>query len=239
LPRKERPVAKAYLEPVEIERLEEAARYLRDRLLIRLLFRLGCRISEALGIRVSDIDFARGTVTIEHLKTRVKLACPNCGAGLSRSSRFCPSCGREVGKAVAEGKEQRRFRALPIDDGTAAMLKEYVKRGGPVSRNSSSLLFGISRHRAWQIVMRCAEKAKLPRLVNSQSGKPHNVSPHRLRDAFAVMAVKLDDSGDGLRMLQEHLGHQSITTTMRYRKVSGEEQKEWYERLWNGGNGNG
>jgi len=26
---------------------------------------------------------------------------------------------------------------------------------------------------------------------------------------------------------------------MRYRKVSGEEQKEWYERLWNGGNGNG
>ena len=94
-------MAKAYLEPVEIERLEEAARYLRDRLLIRLLFRLGCRISEALGIRVSDIDFVRGTVTIEHLKTRVKLACPNCGAGLSRSSRFCPACGKEVGKAVA------------------------------------------------------------------------------------------------------------------------------------------
>jgi len=232
-------VAKAYLEPVEIERLEEAACYLRDRLLIRLLFRLGCRISEALGIRVSDIDFARGTVTIEHLKTRVKLVCPNCVARLSRSSRFCPACGREVGKAVAEDKELRRFRVLPIDDGTAAMLKEYVKRGGPVSRNGRSLLFGISRHRAWQIVMRCAEKAKLPKLVNSQSGKPHNVSPHRLRDAFAVMAVKLDDSGDGLRMLQEHLGHQSITTTMRYRKVSGEEQKEWYERLWNGGNGNG
>ncbi len=49
---------------------------------------------------------------------------------------------------------------------------------------------------------------------------------------FAVHAVKLDDSGDGLRMLQEHLGHQSITTTMRYRKISGEEQKEWYEKLW-------
>jgi integrase/recombinase XerD len=232
-------VSKAYLEPAEIEKLEEAAGYLRDKLLVRILFRLGCRISEALGIRVSDIDFHQGTVTIQHLKTRVRLVCPNCGAGLSRSSRFCSSCGREVGKAVTEGRENRRFRVLPVDEGTAAMLKEYVKRDGPISKNGHRLLFGISRHRAWQIVMRCAEKARLPRLVNVQSGKIHNVSPHRLRDAFAVMAVKLDDSGDGLRMLQEHLGHQSITTTMRYRKVSGEEQKEWYGRLWNGGNGDG
>jgi len=36
-------MAKAYLEPAEIETLEEAAQYLRDRLLIRLLFHLGCR----------------------------------------------------------------------------------------------------------------------------------------------------------------------------------------------------
>jgi len=26
---------------------------------------------------------------------------------------------------------------------------------------------------------------------------------------------------------------------MRYRKVSGEEQKEWYEKLWEGGNKDG
>jgi len=232
-------VSKAYLEPAEVERLEEVALCLRDKLLIRLLFRLGCRISEVLGIKVSDIDFTQGTITIEHLKTRVRLVCPHCGGGLSRSSRFCPACGREVGKAVAEGKEHRRFRMLPVDNGTAAVLKEYVKRGGPILKKGHRLLFGISRHRAWQVVMRCAEKAKLPRLVNVQSGKLHNVSPHRLRDAFAVHAVKFDDSGDGLRMLQEHLGHLSITTTMRYRKVSGEEQKEWYGRLWNGGNGSG
>jgi len=60
----------------------------------------------------------------------------------------------------------------------------------------------------------------------------HYVSPHRLRDAFSVHAVKVNDSGDGLRMLQQHLGHQSITTTMRYRKVAGEELKRWYEKLW-------
>jgi integrase/recombinase XerD len=52
------------------------------------------------------------------------------------------------------------------------------------------------------------------------------------------MAVKNNDTGDGIHMLQEHLGHQSITTTMRYRKVSGEEQREWYNKLWKDKNGN-
>jgi len=36
---------KVYLELEDVEQLEEAATYLRDRLLIRLLFWSGCRIS--------------------------------------------------------------------------------------------------------------------------------------------------------------------------------------------------
>jgi integrase/recombinase XerD len=95
------------------------------------------------------------------------------------------------------------------------------------------LIFGINRHRAWQIVRNCAERAGLPALVNPETGKTHGVSPHRLRDAFAVHAVKLDDSGDGLRLLQDHLGHASFNTTARYRKIGGTEQREWYEKLWN------
>ena len=54
----------------------------------------------------------------------------------------------------------------------------------------------------------------------------------RLRDAFAVMAVQHDDSTDGIRMLQVWLGHASIATTMRYRKVAGRELKERYQGLW-------
>lgn len=227
-------MAKAYLEPLEIEQLEQAADYLRDKLLIRLLFRLGCRISEALGIAVGDIDFNQGTVTIEHLKVRLNLSCPRCGSRLSKSAKFCPGCGGKVEKAVAEEKEHRRQRSLPVDRDTVDILREYVKRGGPVSTNGKQLLFGLSRSHAWRIVRECAQKARLGRLVNPETGELRGVSPHRLRDAFAIHAVKLDDSGDGLRLLQEHLGHQSITTTMRYRKISGEEQREWYEKLWDG-----
>jgi len=115
------------------------------------------------------------------------------------------------------------------------MLKDYIRCGGPVLQDGKRLIFGINRHRAWQIIKECAEKAGLPKLVNPETGRVHNVSPHKLRDAFAVNAVKRDDSGDGLRMLQEHLGHQSVNTTAKYRKVSGQEHRDWYHKLWEEG----
>jgi len=235
-------MTKTYLEPDEVKRLEEAGEYLRDRLLIRLLFRLGCRVSEALGIGIDDIDFAEGAVTIKHLKERVKLSCPFCAGRLARAHRFCPACGRDVDKALSQIRESRRFRSLPVDADTLAMLKDYIKHKGPRQKGGKMLLFGINRHRAWQIVRECADRAGLPHLRNPESGRVLYVSPHRLRDAFAIHAVKVNDSGDGLRLLQEHLGHQSITTTMRYRKVSGEEQRSWFDKLWeehSARNGNG
>jgi len=225
-------MSKVYLETIEIEALERATTNLRDHLLIRVLFHLGCRISEALGLEVKDIDFTQGMVTIEHLKSRIKLACPKCSAQLGKSHTYCPKCGVKVEEAVAKEQEHRRMRTLPIDDNTLWMLRDYIQRGGPVPREGKRLIFGINRHRAWQIVGACAERANLPKLVNTETGKVHNVSPHRLRDAFAVHAVKLDDSGDGLRLLQEHLGHQSFNTTAKYRKVAGEEHRQWYQRLW-------
>lgn len=228
-------MTKAYLEPVEVEQLEEAAEFLRDRLLIRLLFHLGCRVSEALGIAVNDVDFKQGTVTIQHLKARMKLTCPHCSSNLGHSHRFCPGCGLEVKDVVSQELEHRRQRTLPVDKETLGMLKDYIDRGGAVSHNGRKLLFGLHRHRAWQIVTECAGRAGLSVLKNPETGKVHHVSPYKLRDAFAVMAVKKNDSGDGLRLLQEHLGHQSIVTTMKYRKVAGEEHREWYDRLWKEG----
>jgi len=223
---------KAYLEPEEIAMLEKATTCLRDKLLIRLLFRLGCRISEALALKVEDIDFENGAVTIQHLKTRIRLSCPQCRTRLGKAHIFCPRCGVKVEKAVAEERERRRLRTLPVDKETLELLRSYITRGGPVSRHGKQLIFGINRHRAWQIVKECADKAGLGKVANPETGKVHNVSPHRLRDAFAVMAVQRDDSTDGIRMLQEQLGHVSIATTMRYRKVAGQELKQWYQKLW-------
>jgi len=225
-------MTKAYLEVDDVRRLERAATCLRDRMLIRVLFHLGCRISEALNLEVKSIDFSEGTLTIEHLKARIRLSCPQCRTRLGRAHIFCPRCGVKVEEAVAEERERRRLRTLPVDKESLELLRSYITRGGPVSRHGKQLIFGINRHRAWQIVKECADKAGLGKVVNPETGKVHNVSPHRLRDAFAVMAVQRDDSTDGIRMLQEQLGHISIATTMRYRKVAGRELKRWYQKLW-------
>jgi len=225
-------MAVVYLEQQDIRRMEEAADNLRDRLLIRLLGRLGCRVSEALGLAVQDVDFSQGTVRIQHLKSKVQLYCPECGGRLGRSHVFCPGCGARVDQAVSKAAEQRRMRTLPIDRGTLDMLREYIDRGGPVSRNGKQHLFGITRNHAWRIVKDMAARAGLSHIVNTETGREHHVSPHRLRDAFAIHAVHVDDSGDGLRMLQEHLGHASFNTTARYRKISGQESREWFDKLW-------
>ena len=224
--------AKAYLDPAEVNSLEKAATNLRDRLLIRLLSHLGCRISEVVALTVPDVDLQQGTVIIQHLKTRLKLACPHCNTRLGRSHTFCPKCGAKVESAVAQAKQHRRLRTLHLDGNTLEMIRDYISRGGPVSHNGKLLIFGINRHRAWQVVSECAEKAGLGSLVNSETGRVHGVSPHRLRDSFAVMAIQQDDSTDGVRMLQEWLGHANIGTTMRYRKVAGQELKKWYQRRW-------
>ena len=223
---------KTYLEPSEITLLENATSNMRDKLLVRVLFRLGCRVSEALSLEIDDIDFAQGMVRIQHLKARTNSACPKCGGRLGKTHSFCPKCGEKVTATIIKEQQHRRMRMLPLDRDTSEMLQDFIKRGGPVNQNGKRRIFGINRHRAWQVVTACAERAWLPKLVNPETGKIHNASPHRLRDAFAVHAVKLNDSGDGLRLLQEHLGHTSFDTTAKYRKVAGEELRGWYDRLW-------
>ena len=133
-------MAKTYLESQEIHKLELAADNLRGRLLIRLLFHLGCRVSEALTLETRAIDFKSGTVTIQHLKSRLKLSCPGCHAHLGRNHAFCPKCGRKVTGAIAQAQEKHRRRILPLDQPTLKMLREYLRRGGAEEGQSDSYL---------------------------------------------------------------------------------------------------
>ncbi len=230
-------MAKTYLEPQDIEQLEEAATCLRDQLLIRLLFWSGCRISEALAIRVpEDIDVPTDTITIKHLKARVRLLCPYCDTRMSRTARFCPGCGKEVPKPIQHQQEAHRQRTIPLDTETMNLLTDFISRD-----HTKGLIFKICRNHAWKIIKDCAERAGLGKLVNPDTGEIRGISPHRLRDAFATMMVQRDDTTDSMRMLQEMLGHQSIATTLKYRKIAGGELQKWYQKTANRGtkDGNG
>ncbi|KKM88900.1 hypothetical protein LCGC14_1254070 [marine sediment metagenome] len=136
------------LTPELYERIELAASNLRDKLLIRFLGRLGCRVSEALGVEVPDVNFTREIVIVAKTSTYY-------------------------------------HRLVPVDRETLIMLRAFFNVGGPVSKKGKTLIFGINRHRAWQIVKECAERANLPKLENRETGLMHNISPALLREIFA------------------------------------------------------
>ena len=54
----------SYLTPGQVKILEEHTDNQRDRLLIRVLFHVGCRVSEALAIEVGHVDLDGRTITI-------------------------------------------------------------------------------------------------------------------------------------------------------------------------------
>lgn len=92
---------------------------------------------------------------------------------------------------------------------------EAPPRGGPLflSRRGRRL----ARQQAWAIVKGAAEAA----------GLGDRISPHTLRHSFATHLL---EGGADLRVVQELLGHASISTTQLYTHVTGERVREVYAR---------
>ena len=210
------------VEPKQVERLVAAATNPRDRAFIALLARSGIRISEAIQLKVTDIDFNAEMMSITHLKERSKLKCPHCGEGLGKRHLFCPGCGNKVDKAVRQKIELRRQRTIPIDHDTLRLLEEYLewRRSFPYR---GPLVFPFTRQRGWQLV------EKLGRRIGIRG-----LHPHSLRHFLATRWV---NRGLDIRKLQIMLGHASVATTMEYVDSSFEQLAHEYSKLWDSGDG--
>jgi integrase/recombinase XerD len=75
----------------------------------------------------------------------------------------------------------------------------------------------LGRQQAWAIVRRAATGA----------GLPERVTPHTLRHSFATHLL---EGGADLRVVQELLGHASISTTQLYTHLTGERIRDVYAR---------
>ncbi len=196
-----------------VDKLIAATTNPRDRAFIAFLPRTGVRISEAIQIKISDIDFEKGMLTIVHLKEKSKLKCPHCRDSLGKRHHFCPGCGNKVGQALREKIEQRRQRTIPIDVDTLRLVEEYLqwRRRFPYR---GPLLFPFSRQRGWQLVERLGRRVGIQRM-----------HPHLLRRLLATRWVGM---GLDVKKLQLLLGHASISTTQIYTHLTTEGLKKIY-----------
>jgi len=114
-------------------------------------------------------------------------------------------------------------RIVPLGRYAADAMDAYLVRGRPelVGPRSGPAVFlnarggRLTRQSAWSVLQQAAERA----------GLTVAVSPHTLRHSFATHLL---DGGADVRVVQELLGHASVTTTQAYTLVTVERLREVY-----------
>jgi integrase/recombinase XerD len=130
---------------------------------------------------------------------------------------------REVGVVRLAGKGGKQ-RVVPMGSFAVDAVQAYLVRSRPVlaagGRGSSTLFLNarggpLSRQSAWAVLRAAATRA----------GITTEVSPHTLRHSFATHLL---DGGAAVRVVQELLGHASVTTTQIYTLVTVDQLREVY-----------
>jgi integrase/recombinase XerD len=125
---------------------------------------------------------------------------------------------------LLDGKGGKQ-RIVPLGRYAAAALDAYLVRARPAlaagaTRTVPPAVFlnaragRLTRQGAWAVLRAAAERSNLPQ-----------VSPHTLRHSFATHML---DGGADIRVVQELLGHASVTTTQIYTLVTVEKLREVY-----------
>lgn len=132
--------------------------------------------------------------------------------------------GFEVQTIKLRGKGGKD-RIVPLGSYANAALQDYLVRVRPnLAKNSSKTTSAVflnqrgtrlSRQSAWQFVLNAAKAA----------GVEGKVSPHVFRHSYATHLL---DGGADIRVVQELLGHASVTTTQIYTLITIDKVRETY-----------
>lgn len=146
----------------------------------------------------------------------------SCGARISEATSLdLDDLDLDACAVLLRGKGGKE-RLVPLGGPAVEAIEAYLVRGRPalVSRATPALFLNarggrLSRQSAWQVLVTAAERAGLDKAV----------SPHTLRHSFATHLL---DGGADVRVVQELLGHASVTTTQVYTLVTVNTMREVY-----------
>ncbi|HZX07394.1 site-specific tyrosine recombinase XerD [Kribbella sp.] len=129
----------------------------------------------------------------------------------------------DAGGVLLRGKGSKE-RVVPVGTYARDALSAYLVRGRPDlvtrGRGTPALFLNarggrLSRQSAWTVLRRAAQRA----------GISKEISPHTLRHSYATHLL---DGGADVRVVQELLGHASVTTTQVYTLVTVDKLREVY-----------
>ena len=183
-----------------------------DWLMASLLYGSGLRLMECIRLRVKDLDFARGELTVRQ------------GKGGKDRRTMLPARLRDP--LQAQLREVRRVHRRDLDAGFGevwlpdALARKYLGAARewawqyvfPARRRSADPRTGVvRRHHADESALQRAVKSAVRR-----AGIDKPATCHTLRHSFATHLL---EDGYDIRTIQELLGHKDVTTTQIYTHV--------------------
>ena len=124
---------------------------------------------------------------------------------------------------IGKGNKER---VVPIGSRAIEAIEHYLQAGRPklVGPKSPGVVFLTQRGTSFAqstLWLRIKQRA-------AKSGVKRNISPHMLRHSFATHLLEHDAD---LRVIQEMLGHASISTTQVYTHVSGRRLRDVHQKF--------
>ncbi len=162
----------------------------RDRTLFETMYGCGLRVSEAVNLKISDIDFSNQVLNI-------------------------------VGKG-------QKARIVPFYQIINDLLTTWIEEIRPKYLGQQEHEYVFINKRGQQLTTRGVEYL-LDKDVKDH-GLPMQIHPHTLRHSFATHLL---DAGVDIRVVQELLGHENLSTTQIYTHITMDHLRETYDKAFN------